>query len=43
MIQLPDNILADKISSKYSNGVLSVTVPKDKTKKKNNLKLIPIK
>ena len=42
MIQLPDNIIANKIQSKYNDGILTVTVPKDKTKEKNNLKLIPI-
>lgn len=31
--QLPESIIADKIEASYSNGILSVKVPKDEAKK----------
>lgn len=38
--KLPNNILIDKISSKYENGVLKITIPKSEQK---NVKEIEIK
>lgn len=32
---LPKNILPDKINAKYENGILSITIPKDKELIKN--------
>jgi HSP20 family protein len=32
VIQLPDNINIDKIQSKFKNGILEVTIPKNKVK-----------
>lgn len=31
--QLPDNIMSEKIEATYENGILSLTIPKDDTKK----------
>lgn len=31
--QLPDNIVSDKIEANYENGILSLVIPKDDTKK----------
>lgn len=31
--QLPDNVLAEKIEASYNNGILSIHVPKDESKK----------
>ncbi|WP_306110181.1 Hsp20/alpha crystallin family protein [Roseivirga thermotolerans] len=31
--QLPDNIQSDKIEATYENGILSLIIPKDETKK----------
>jgi len=31
--QLPDNIMSEKIEAAYENGILSLTIPKDDTKK----------
>jgi len=31
--QLPDNIVSDKIEASYENGILSLVIPKDETKK----------
>jgi len=34
-IMLPDNIVVEKLSSKFENGILTVTIPKTKQKKPN--------
>ncbi|NVJ46320.1 MAG: Hsp20/alpha crystallin family protein [Cytophagia bacterium] len=31
--QLPDNVVSDKIEASYENGILSLVIPKDETKK----------
>ncbi len=33
--QLPDSVLVDNISAEYSNGILSVKIPKDMESKEN--------
>lgn len=40
-IQLPDNIVQEKLSTKYDNGILKVIIPK-KEMKKPKTKVIPI-
>jgi HSP20 family protein len=42
MIQLPENIDQDKLETKYSDGILSITIPK-KEVKKPKAKIIQIK
>ncbi|MCB1120199.1 MAG: Hsp20/alpha crystallin family protein [Verrucomicrobiae bacterium] len=32
-VTIPDSVLADKVSAKYDNGVLTVTIPKAETAK----------
>jgi HSP20 family protein len=41
MIKLPENIEADKLSTNYNNGILTLTIPK-KELKKPKAKVIPI-
>ncbi|QOP44955.1 Hsp20/alpha crystallin family protein [Sulfurimonas paralvinellae] len=41
-IQLPDNIDESKLSTKFENGILSITIPKTEIKKPK-VKVIPIK
>lgn len=41
MIQLPKNIMQEKLSTKYNNGILGITIPK-KEMKKQEVKVIPI-
>jgi HSP20 family protein len=42
MIQLPENINEDKLTTEFKNGILTVTIPK-KEIKKPKAKIIPIK
>ncbi len=42
MIQLPQNINEDKLSTEFKNGILTVTIPKTEVKKPK-AKIIPIK
>lgn len=41
VIKLPENIKKDKLTTKYANGILTVTIPKTKVKKPK-AKVIPI-
>ena len=41
-VQLPENINIDKMDSKFKNGILTITIPKDKIKK-SNIKILEIK
>ncbi|MBA1432550.1 MAG: Hsp20/alpha crystallin family protein [Epsilonproteobacteria bacterium] len=41
-IQLPENIDESKLSTKFENGILIVTIPKTEVKKPK-VKVIPIK
>jgi len=41
MIKLPENIIVDKLTTKYDNGILTLTIPK-KELKKPKAKVIPI-
>ena len=42
MIQLPENINEDKLSTEFKNGILTITIPKTEVKKPK-AKIIPIK
>lgn len=41
-INLPDNVITSKITSKYENGILTVTLPRDTKKAEENIKTIKV-
>lgn len=41
-INIPDDVITSKISSKYENGILTVTLPKDIKKVEENIRTIKI-
>jgi HSP20 family protein len=41
-INIPDDVITSKITSKYKNGVLTITLPKDTKKTEENTKTIKV-
>ncbi|GAB4165850.1 MAG: Hsp20/alpha crystallin family protein [Rickettsiaceae bacterium] len=40
-VSLPSNIIADKISAKFENGILHITIPKDNKKTAKKIEVSP--